>query len=396
MEYFNDYYSSFLQSISNYLPGVVGAILVLFIGWLVASGLRRLTQSLLKRTNLDNRLFKRAKSTVSPEKFLAKLVYYSIMVVVLLVVLEMLGVRQVLDPLKEMASEFFGFVPNVIAALVIGYVGYIIATIASELVGIGGSAFESISDRLGITSESMSLDLNNILKKVVFILIFIPVLIAAIDVLNIKAISDPATSMLSIFVSSIPSIVAAAVIIAVFIIGGKFIASLLNELFTSLGVDVIAKKLQIGDLIGDYSLSKLLANLAFFFIVFFGLITGIEKLGFYELNEILSDLLHLSGRVLFGIVILILGNYFSNLAYKSVSKGKESQVIANIAKYAILVLFLGIALNQMGIADKIVNLAFGLTLGAIAVAIALSFGLGGREAAGKQMEYIFKKLRGEK
>ena len=49
----------------------------------------------------------------------------------------------------------------------------------------------------------------------------------------------------------------------------------------------------------------------------------------------------------------------------------------------------------MGIANSIVELAFGLTLGAIAVAVALSYGLGGREAAGKHMEQILKKFQGK-
>ena len=47
-------------------------------------------------------------------------------------------------------------------------------------------------------------------------------------------------------------------------------------------------------------------------------------------------------------------------------------------------------------ADDIVNLAFGLTLGAVAVAFALSFGLGGREAAGRQMEHWLSRMRGQK
>lgn len=50
----------------------------------------------------------------------------------------------------------------------------------------------------------------------------------------------------------------------------------------------------------------------------------------------------------------------------------------------------------MGIADDIVNMAFLLILGAVAVAIALSFGLGGREAAGRQMEHWLAKLRKDK
>jgi hypothetical protein len=53
-------------------------------------------------------------------------------------------------------------------------------------------------------------------------------------------------------------------------------------------------------------------------------------------------------------------------------------------------------LREMGLAADIVNLAFGLTLGAIAVAFALSFGLGGRDAAGRQMDAWLSKLRGDR
>jgi hypothetical protein len=57
---------------------------------------------------------------------------------------------------------------------------------------------------------------------------------------------------------------------------------------------------------------------------------------------------------------------------------------------------IAMGLRAMGIADEIVNLAFGLTLGAVAVAVALSFGLGGREAAGRQMEHWLSRLRKDK
>ena len=71
-------------------------------------------------------------------------------------------------------------------------------------------------------------------------------------------------------------------------------------------------------------------------------------------------------------------------------------MLAGIARFAILGLVLAMGLRAMGLADDIVNLAFGLTLGAIAIAVALSFGLGGREAAGKQMEHWLGRLRGER
>lgn len=81
------------------------------------------------------------------------------------------------------------------------------------------------------------------------------------------------------------------------------------------------------------------------------------------------------------------------MAHKVLSRGEHSEVLATVARYAILALVFAIGLNAMGLADTIVHLAFGLTLGAIAVAFALSFGLGGREAAGKHMEYLLEKPR---
>ena len=75
--------------------------------------------------------------------------------------------------------------------------------------------------------------------------------------------------------------------------------------------------------------------------------------------------------------------------------GSTALAVANVARFAILGLVIAMGLRQMGLAEDIVNLAFGLTLGAVAVATALSFGLGGREAAGRQMEHWFSRLRGE-
>ena len=64
----------------------------------------------------------------------------------------------------------------------------------------------------------------------------------------------------------------------------------------------------------------------------------------------------------------------------------SSKVPAHIAKIAILVFAGAMALRQMGLANEIINLAFGLLLGAIAVAVALAFGLGGKEIAAQEIK----------
>ncbi len=104
-----------------------------------------------------------------------------------------------------------------------------------------------------------------------------------------------------------------------------------------------------------------------------------------------------TGQVLLGTVIIGVGFWLSNIAHVAITRvyGEGSGAIANVARYAILGIVLAMGLRAMGLADDIVNLAFGLTLGGVAIAFALAFGLGGREAAGRQMEHWLSRLRGE-
>ncbi len=384
------FYENFLNNIGNYLPGVLGALLVLLIGWLIALGISSLFARLVRQSGLDKRLQDRG-SDIQLARTVKKFVYYILMAVVLLVVLEMLGVENVLRPLEEMVAEFLSFLPNIIAALVIGFVGYVLATIVSELVGLASGAIERFADRFGLTG---SFDVTKLLKQVLFLLIFIPILIVALDTLNMKAISDPATMMLSELINAIPNILAAAIILIVFFIVGRYVTQILRQLLENLNTDELPARTGLSGVLGGRSLSKLLADVAFFFIIFFGVITAVEKLEFTQMSALLRDMLELSGRIFFGLVILAIGNFIAKIAHDALAS--SNGFIASLARVAVLALFLAIALRQMGIADDIINLAFGLTLGAIAVAIALSFGLGGREAAGKQMEHLLSRLRGER
>ena len=95
-----------------------------------------------------------------------------------------------------------------------------------------------------------------------------------------------------------------------------------------------------------------------------------------------------------GSVIMAVGLWLANLVYAAMNQATESQhAMSGLVRVVILGLVFAMGLRAMGLANDIVTLAFGLTLGAAAVAVALSFGLGGRDAAGKQMDYWFKSLR---
>jgi hypothetical protein len=362
-------------------------------GWLLAVAIRKVLVRLFKKLKVDERLTSKSGEPLNVEGLITGLLYYLLLLFVLLLTLEALGVKGVLDPLKNMFNGFMGMLPNVVAAILIGIVGYVIAKILANAVLILAKGVDRLAIRAGLSEK---VQLAKVISQIVFVLIFVPVLISAIGALKIEVISIPATEMLGALMAAIPNILAAAIILAVAFVLGRFVTNILAELLKNLGTDTLLEKIGVGQLIGqERTFSRLCANVAFFFIMLAASVSAAEQLDIALLASVLEDLLIFSGQVALGLVILAIGNYLSTLAYKALSQKPQDLALAKIARISILALVLAMGLKAMGIADVIVNLAFGLTLGAVAVAVALSFGLGGREAAGRHMEYWLGKFRKE-
>ena len=380
---------TFFDNLFGSFGGPISAIIILIIGWFVAGIIRSIVKKLTHKAGIDKAL---RSDKVVFSTLLGKLAYFLIMIFVFMLALEKLGLSGVLDPLKNMLNEFLGFLPNIFGAGLVAYIGYMLANIVSELVGLSGDTIQKFAPKLNI---SQNIDIVSILKKIVFIFIFIPMLISALNILNMDAISKPATAMLSDFFNAIPRIIMALVIIVFFVIGGKFLSGFVKELLDGFKINKVLQSANLGDLSNKTNFSKIAGNIVYFFIVIFGIMTSVEKLEFTQLTGILNTVIAFSSKILLGLVILALGNWVANIASNSFSKGTGNKFVATIIKVSIIAVFLAMGLRTMGLADDIVNLAFGITLGTIAVTIALSFGLGGRDAAGKQMKKIINKFNNE-
>lgn len=386
-----EFVDSLSQELGNFMPDAIAAVIILLLGIVLCGAVRKGLCFLLSKAKLNERLNKEVDKKIEVEKPIATFTYYLLLLYVLLMVLSVLGIEDALQPLERMLEQFVSYIPSMIAAGVIGFAGFFIARIVSVVVGVAAKGLDKLSAKTGF-GETLSF--SKIIQQIVFLFIFIPILIAALNALKIKTISEPATAMLTELLVAIPEIIGSAIIITVFYIVGRFIATMLADLLKNLGVDNLPEKLGLKTVFGDgLSLSKLTGHLVFFFIMFTAIISALEKLQMVGISEVLSSLLVLAGQIVLGLVILAFGNFLSNIAYKALSKVEGATAVAVVARYAILIVVLAIGLDAMGIADTIVNLAFGLSFGAVAVTVALSFGLGGREAAGKQMEYILAKFR---
>lgn len=386
-------FAALLTEMFAYAPRILAALILALVAWLLASLVRALITRVLAKTTLDERLAEHAGMAPISDG-LAQALFWLVILLFVPAVLGALQLQGLLDPLRDMVARALDILPNAVAALVIGGVGWIVATVLRNLVSnlLRTAGADNLGQRAGITE---TLRLSHVGGLLVFIAVFLPSLIAALDALRIEAISRPATDMLSMFLAAVPHIIAAGLILAVTWLVGSFASRLLASLLQTLGFDTLPARVGLGHAFEGKSASGFVGKVALFFAMLFAAVEAANQLGFLQVGDIVATFIRFGGDVLLGSVILVIGFWLAGLAHEAIDRaaGPNSRGLARIARFAILGLVVAMGLRAMGIADDIVNLAFGLTLGAIAVAVALSFGLGGREAAGKLMEHWLAKFR---
>ena len=388
-------FAALTTQLFEYAPRLLAGLLLALVGWLAASVVRAVAQRLLDKTTLDEKLSEHADMAPISEGLASALFW----LVILLFVPAVLGALQMdglLDPLRAMIAKTLDMVPNAVAALVIGGVGWIVATVLRNLVtNLSRTAgVDKLGDQAGMAP---SVKISSVLGLLVFVVVFVPSLIAALDALKIEAISRPATDMLAMLLDGVPHIIAAGLILVITWLVASFASKLLASVLAALGFDTLPARVGLAHAFESTPASTVVGRVALFFAMLFATVEAAAQLGFGQVSDLVSSFIRFGGDILLGSAILVIGFWLANLAHDAIDRasGARSQGLARIGRYAILALVLAMGLRAMGIADDIVNLAFGLTLGAIAVAVALSFGLGGREAAGKLMDHWLSRFRKE-
>ena len=386
-----------VDQVLAFIPKIIAGGVLLLVAWVVATVVRTLVTKGLQATNLDDKLS--AGAGMSPmSDNLGNVLFWLVILLFLPGILGTLELQGILEPVQEMVNTIVGMVPNIFGAFIIGFVGWFVAKIVRDLLSslLTASGADQLGTRSGLQG---TLSLSNLVALIAYILILVPALIAALQALNIEVITTPATQMLNSMMGAIPNIFAAGIILAVAFFVSRLIAHLISNLLGGMGFDHLPAKFGIDYLFeGLATPSQLVGKVLIFFIMLFASVEAANRLGFEQVSHLVEMFIQFGGQVLLGSAIIGVGFWLSKLAGETIRRveGSDAGVLANIAKFAILGLVVAMGLRAMGLADDIVNLAFGLTLGAIAVAVALSFGLGGREAAGKQMEHWLSRLRGER
>ncbi len=359
-------------------------LVILIITWALAKGAKWAFAKLVDRIPMLQR------STGSGESVgasLGTIVSLLIWLLGLIAILQRLGLDNVIRPLQTLLNQIMGFIPNIVGAGVILFVGLVVARIARQLVQTTLSTvnLDGWAARGGVDKVIGNNTISKTIATVCYVLIIIPIAIAALQALKISAISDPATDVLQTVLSAIPLILGAAILLGIAFLIGRWVSELIEELLPDLGFDQAVKGL--GILPSGTAPSKIVSNIVMTAIMLFFAIAATRLLNFGELSNILNSLLDTGTSVIFGSVIIAVGFFLANLFANLIKNSTDSGTMGPaIVRYATIGLFVAIGLNQMGIGGPIVEMAFGAIVVAASVAGALAFGLGGRDAAARVLE----------
>ncbi len=385
--------NALVTQVFNYLPKLISGGILALVAWLVATVVKTVVSKGLNSSKFDEKLTLEAGMAPVSDN-IGNILYWLIILLFLPAILGAFQLQGLLGPVQDMINKILQFLPNIFAAGVIGFVGWLVAKILRDLTVnlLGAAGVDRFGTKMGIASSTKA---STLIGTLVFVFVFVPSLISALNALGIEAISRPATEMLGIMMAAIPNILAAAAILAITYFVARFAISIVTQILDGIGFNGLPKKMGLTAMAETTQPTTIVGKVIMFYAMLFATVEAAGKLGFAQIQNLMATFIQFSGQILLGSVILLTGFWLANLAYKTIINigGQDKKGMASIARMAILGLVTAMGLRSMGIADDIVNMAFGLTIGAIAVAVALAFGLGGREAAGKQMEHWLSQLR---
>lgn len=402
-----DYLTNLWNHLFVGIPDVIIATLILILAFVSAWIVKKLIEKVMQIIKVDTVLKKAGiteEKTEKTKEFISKLSYLIVFILFLPGIFQRLGLNDVASPIVAMMNKFMVYLPNILAATVILIIGLFLAKTVKELLIpiFKKLKMDEYLKKIGFESKGGT-TIAEFAANTIYVLIIIPIVIAALYALNIGAISDPAVNMLNQILVFVPRIAVAIVILFI----GKFIANLvfqvLDKLLVSIGVDKFAdsvldatkeEKAEDGEKKeNEFSLAKLIAYIVKYVIIIIFLVEAINVLMLDVLTNIGNVVIQyipsaLSAIIIIGACILI-GSYVKKTILK---KFPDNKGIALLCKSLIIVVGAFITLYQLGIAKEMINAAFIIILGAIAVAFAISFGMGGREFASHMLKRIEDKI----
>jgi mechanosensitive ion channel-like protein len=223
--------------------------------------------------------------------------------------------------------------------------------------------------------------------------------------LNSSEFSDRLqSSFAQIFGSVVPSLLGAAIIIFAGYILAKVLQKGAERVLRKVGLNRMLERggvTQAVERSGTHvNPTRVLANLVFWFVMFAVILLAANALGLDTLANVMGTLVSYIPSVIAAVVIIlvgiVLGGFVEGFIAASAGAVHGGKSLARVGRVSVVLLSVFMALQELGIATEIVTTAFAILFGAVALAMALAFGLGNRELAGEVTREWYERYRRER
>jgi small-conductance mechanosensitive channel len=208
-------------------------------------------------------------------------------------------------------------------------------------------------------------------------------------------IFQPLQDAIGLFLSYIPQLIGALIILIVGYIVAKVLQAVVGRVLQGIGFDRWMERGGIKQFFDraetNQTPASILGTLVFWFVFIIAITMAADALGIPQVSVILAQLIAYIPQIIAAILILILAALLANFISGIVRGATGSNVLASIAQYAIIVYAVFAALTQLGVAVQLTANTFLIVLGAVALAAALAFGIGGRELARDILEKAYNR-----
>lgn len=387
----------FISEVARYMPNIIGALLLILAAWIVAGIVRTVVRNVMLKSKFNEKLSAQigGKDPAATALYAANTAYYTVFLFFLPAVLNALKIYGITEPLQSMFEKVIAYLPNLLAAIVICAVGlWAAAIIRRAMTGLLViSRLNALGEKAGVSKLFGNGGLASMVGVTAYILVAIPVIISALSALQIEVLTKTVGGFFEQLLNGTGDVIGAALVVFASVLVGSFAAGLVQELTAAFGLDRFVEGLGFkAENKESVKASAIAGKLAFISILVMAVLAACDILQFTRLAALIKSFAAFGGNVLLSIAVLLIGTWLANVA-AAMLNGKCSGLVIGAAKIGIIIFTLALAISNLQIGNGIVEIAFALILGAVCVASAIAFGIGGREAAGKLLNDWVEKLR---
>lgn len=196
---------------------------------------------------------------------------------------------------------------------------------------------------------------------------------------------QPLQDALSAFLTYVPQLIGALVILIIGYVVAKILQAVVGRLLQGVGFDGWMERGGIKQFFDRAQTrqtpASILGKLVFWAVFIVALTMAADALGIRQVSQVLAQLIAYIPSIIAAILILVLAALLANFLAGVVRGATGSEILASVARYAIIVYAAFAALTELGIAVQLTAPTFLIVLGGVVLALAIAFGLGGREVA---------------